>query len=121
MTGPSQGAQVEGDDDVLILLGISRAHLHSPLATAVFVSIWRSLQVVQSNNRKVLDMINLIGVSLGKFSIFVGYRKVMDTLVRLVRQGDEISLIGRRSLCNAFRGVEKELVGQDDSCDWTQL
>ena len=31
---------------------------------------------------KVLDGMNLVGVSLGKFSICVGYRKVMDTLVR---------------------------------------
>ena len=45
----------------------------------------------------------LMGVSLGKFSICVGYRKVMDTLVRLVRWGDDFSLSGRRSLCNAFR------------------
>ena len=27
----------------------------------------------------------------------------MDTLVRLVRWGDDFSLSGRRSLCNAFR------------------
>ena len=46
---------------------------------------------------------NLMGVSLGKFSICVGNRKVMHTLVRLVRWGDDISLSGRRSLCNAFR------------------
>ena len=37
MTGPR--SQVEGDDDVLMLLDISRAHLHSPLARAVFVTI----------------------------------------------------------------------------------
>ena len=48
-------------------------------------------------------MTNLMEVSLGKFSIRVGYWKVMDTLVRLVRWGDEFSLNGRRSLCNAFR------------------
>ena len=48
-------------------------------------------------------MMKLTGVSLGKFSICVGYRKVMDTLVRLVRWGDGFSLSGRRSLCNAFR------------------
>ena len=33
MTGPR--SQVEGDDDVLMLLDISIAHLHSPLARAV--------------------------------------------------------------------------------------
>ena len=35
------GAKVtgRGDDDVLMLLDISRAHLHSPLARAVFVTI----------------------------------------------------------------------------------
>ena len=37
MTGPR--SQVEGDDDVLMLLGFSRAHLHSPLARVVFVTI----------------------------------------------------------------------------------
>ena len=37
MTGPR--SQVEGDDDVLMLLDISRAQLHSPLARAVFVTI----------------------------------------------------------------------------------
>ena len=37
MTGPR--SQVEGDDDVLMLLDISRAHLHSQLARAVFVTI----------------------------------------------------------------------------------
>ena len=37
MTGPR--SQVEGDDDVLMLLDISRAHLHSPLVRAVFVTI----------------------------------------------------------------------------------
>ena len=35
--------------------------------------------------RKVLDVMSLMGVSLGKFSICVGYRIVMDTSVRLVR------------------------------------
>ena len=36
MTGPR--SQVEGDD-VLVLLDISRAHLHSPLARDVFVTV----------------------------------------------------------------------------------
>ena len=48
-------------------------------------------------------MMNLMRGSLGKFSICVGYRKVMDALVRLVRRGDDFSLSGRRRLCNAFR------------------
>ena len=52
---------------------------------------------------EVLDAMNLMGVSLGKFSICVGYRKVMKTLVRLVRWGDDFSSSGRRSLCNAVR------------------
>ena len=56
-----------------------------------------------SFDRKVLDVMNLMGVSLGKFSICVGYRKVMTTLVRLVRWSDDFSLSGRRSLCIAFR------------------
>ena len=37
MTGPR--SQSEGDDDVLMLLNISTAHLHSPLARAVFVTV----------------------------------------------------------------------------------
>ena len=53
--------------------------------------------------RKVLDVMNFMGLSLGKFSICVGYRKVMDTLVRLVRWCDDFSLSGRRSLYNAFQ------------------
>ena len=70
-------------------------------------------------DRKVLDVMNLMGVSLGKFSICVGYRKAHVTrrgeclsevntaclvqMVRLVRWRDDFSLSGRRSLCNAFR------------------
>ena len=42
-----------------------------------------------------------MGVSLGKFSICVGHRKAMHTLVRYA--GVATSLSGRRSLCNAFR------------------
>ena len=41
-------SQVEGDDDVLMLLDISRAHLHSPLARVVFVT------VVRQNSASVL-------------------------------------------------------------------
>ena len=112
MTGPR--SQAEADDDVLMLLDISRAHLHSPLARAVFVTIdgkvYKLLKAMYGLTdagsafaRKVLDVMNLMGVSLSKFSICVGYRKVMDTLVGLVRWGDDFSLSGRRSLCNAFR------------------
>ena len=36
MTGPR--SQIERDDYVLMLLDISRAHVHSPLARVVFVS-----------------------------------------------------------------------------------
>ena len=104
MTGPR--SQVEGDDDVL---NISRTHLHSPLARAVFVTVdgkvYKLLKAMyglrdagEAFDGKVLDVMNL-----GKFSICVGYRKVMDTLVRLVRWGADFSLSGRRSLCNAFR------------------
>ena len=56
-----------------------------------------------SLDRKVLDVMNLMGESLGTFSTCVGYMKAMDTLVRLVLWGDDFSLSGRRSLCNAFR------------------
>ena len=105
-------SQVEGDDDVLVLLDTSRGHLHSPLASAVFVTIdgkvhklLKALNGLRGAGAafdgKVLDVLNLMGVSLGKFSICVGYQKVMDTLVMLVRWGDDFSLSGRRSLCNA--------------------
>ena len=83
-----------------MLLDISRAHLHSLLARVVFVTIngkvYESLKAMcglrdagASFDRKVLDVMNLVGVSLGKFSIWVGYRKLMNTLVRLVRWGDD--------------------------------
>ena len=111
-TGPR--SQVEGDDDALMLLNISRAHLHLPLARAVFVTIdGKVYKLVEAMyglrdagatfDRTVLDVMNLMGVSLGKFSICVGYRKVMDTMVRLVRWCDDFSFSGRRSFCNAFR------------------
>ena len=100
MTGPR--SQVEGHDDVLTLLDISRAHLHSPLARVVSVTIdgkvYKLLKAMYglrdaeaAFDRKVLDVMNLIQVSLGKFSICVGYLKVMDTLVRLVRWDDDFS------------------------------
>ena len=41
---------------------------------------------------KVLDVMNVMGVSLEDFSICVGYWKVMDTLVRLMRWGDDFLL-----------------------------
>ena len=56
-----------------------------------------------SFDRKVLDVMKLMGVSLSKFSICVGYRKVMNMSVRLVRWGDDFSLSYRRFLCNTFR------------------
>ena len=72
-------------------------------------------------DRKVPDVTNLMGVSPGKFSIFVGYRKVMDTLVRLVSWGDDFSLSGRKVAVQCIpRRVGKAFVGQDDSSDGTQ-
>ena len=115
---------------MLVLLDISRAHLHSPLPRAVFVTIdgkvykllkamYRLTDAGAAFDGKVLDVMNLMGVSLGKFSICVGYWKAHVTcrgeclsgvktaclvrMVRLVRWGDDFSLSGRRSLCNAFR------------------
>ena len=69
-----------------MLLDISRAHLHSPLARAVFVTIdgkvYKLLKAMYGMrdagaafDRKVLDVMNLMGGSLGKFSICVGCRK----------------------------------------------
>ena len=100
-TGPR--SQVEGDDDVLRLLDISRSHLRSPLARTVFVTIdgkvYKLLKAMYglrdagaAFDRKVLDVMNLMGVLLGKFSICVGYRRVMNTLDRLVCWGDDFSL-----------------------------
>ena len=113
-----------------MLLDISRAHLHSPLARAVFVTIdgkvYKLLKAMYglrdagaAFDRKVLDVMNLMGVSLGKFSICVGYRKAhvicrdeclsgvnaacLVQMVRLVRWCDDFSLSGRRSLCSTFR------------------
>ena len=99
---------------MLMLLDISRAHLHSPLARVVFVTIngkvYKLLKEMYglrdagaSIDRMVPDVMHLMRVSLGKFSICVGYRKVMNSLIMLVRWGDDFSLSGRRSLCNAFR------------------
>ena len=128
MTGPR--SQVDGDDEVLMLLDISRAHLHSTLARAVFATIdgkvYKLLKAMYglrdagaAFDRKVLDVMNLMGVSLGKLSICVGYRKAhvicrdeclsgvntacLVQMVRLVRRGDDFSLSGRRSLCSTFR------------------
>ena len=81
MTGPR--SQIEGDDDVLLLLDISRAHLHSPLARVVFVTIdgkiYKLLEAMYGQrdvgatfDRKVLDVMNLMGVSLGGFSTVLG-------------------------------------------------
>ena len=72
MTKPR--SQAEGDDDVLVLLDIYRAHLHSPLARAVFVTIdgkvYKLLKAMYGLRNagaafdgKVLDVINLMGVS----------------------------------------------------------
>ena len=62
------------------------AHLHSPLVRAVFVTIdGKVYKLVKAMyglrdagaafDRKVLDVMNLMGVSLVKFSICGGYRK----------------------------------------------
>ena len=64
-----------------------------------------------SFDRKVLGVMNLMGVSLDKFSICIGHRKAMDSLVRQVRLGDDFSLSCQRSLCKAFRdGLGRHLL-----------
>ena len=69
-------------------------------------------------DRKVLDVMNLMGVSLGKFSICVGYRKSDGQAGalgwRLLLEWTKVALqcIPRRA--------GKALVGQDDSCDGTR-
>ena len=63
---------------MLMLLDISGAHLHSPLARAVFVTldgkVYKLLKAMYglrdagaAFDRKVLDVMNLMGVSLVKF------------------------------------------------------
>ena len=101
MTGPR--SQVEGNDDVLMLLNISRVHLHSPLARAVFVTIdgkiYQLLKAIcglrdagAAFDRKVLDVMNLMGVSLGKFSI-----------CWILESDGHVGQAGAlKSLCNAF-------------------
>ena len=75
---------------MLMPLDMSRALLHSPLARAVFVTIDGKVNKMlkamyglrdagAAFGRKVLDVMNLMGVSLGRFSICVGYWKAMDT------------------------------------------
>ena len=107
---------------MLMLLDISRTHLHSPFARAVFVTIegkvYKLLKAMYclrdagaAFDRKVLDVMNLMGVSLGKFCICVGYRKAhvicrdeclsevnKACLVRMVRlvRWSHFSLSGRR-------------------------
>ena len=94
MTGPR--SRVEGDDEVLMLLHTSRSQLHQPLSRFVFVPIngvvYELLKAMYGHrdagvsfDRKVLHVMILIGVTLGKFSICVGHRKAGDSLVRLVR------------------------------------
>ena len=74
-----------------------------------------------SFDRKVFDVMILRGASLGKFSICVECRKVMNTLARSVRWGHDFCLSGRRSLCNTFRDdCWKAQLGRDDSCVGTQ-
>ena len=91
MTGPR--SQVEGDEDVLMLLDISRAHLHSPLARAVFVTI----------DGKVYKLLKAMYGLRDAEAAFE--RKVLDVM----------------KLCNAFRDeLGKAFVGQDDSCAGTQ-
>ena len=118
-TGPK--SQVDGDDQVLMLLDISRAHLHSPLARAEFATIdgkvYKLLKAMYglrdagaAFDRKVLDVMNLMGVSL-ESSASVCHDQCFSEvntaclvqMVRLVRSGDDFSLSGRRSLCSPFR------------------
>ena len=70
-------------------------------------------------DKKELDVTNLMGVSVGKFNISVGYKKThvicrdecfsekntarLVQMVRLVRWGYHFSLSGRRLLCSTFR------------------
>ena len=97
MTGPR--SRVEGDDDVLMLDWTIPEHI----STHCLRAMYGLRDAGEAFDRKVLDVMTLMGVLLGKLSNCVEYRKVMDTLVRLVRWGDDFSLGGRRSLCNAFR------------------
>ena len=85
--------------------------------------------------------LQLMGVSLGKLSMCVGYRKALNThltcrdeclfeantachvqLVRLVRCGDDFSLSETKVALQCIpRWVGEAFVGQDDSCDGTNV
>ena len=152
MTGPR--SQVEGDDDVLMLLDISGVHLCSPLARAVFVPIdgkvyklLKAMYVLREAgsafDRKVLDVMNLMGVSLRKFSICVGYRQAMNThltcrdeylfetntacLVQLVRAEGEADprhveiLMSQMGVSNESKAVSTPGVRRTDEEDGKEL
>ena len=75
----------------------------------------------EPHSTEVLDVMNLMGVSLGEFSICVGHRKVIGTIVRLVRWGDDFSSDWTKDGLQCVpRWDGKALVGRDDSCDRTQ-
>ena len=110
------GARPENasDEVVMMLLDISRAHLHSPLLRVVFViidgQVYRLLKALYglrdagaSFDRKVLEVMAAMGVQLGKFSICVGHRGQGSELVRLVRHGDDFSVTARRKEAEKFR------------------
>eukprot|EP00959_Pyramimonas_sp_CCMP1952_P369819 7745706-Pyramimonas_sp.AAC.1 len=112
MTGPRP--ENPNDEEVLMLLDISRAHLHSPLNRVVFVKIdgqvYRLLKAMYglrdagaSFDRKTESTMNVMGVTLGKFSVCLGYRRSGDSVVRSVRWGDDFSLSGKRLHCAEFR------------------
>ena len=135
MTG--RRSQVDGDDEVLMLLDISRAHLHSPLARAVFVTIdgkvYKLLKAMYAlrdagaaHDRKVLDVMICVGYRNAHVICRDECLSEVNTacllqMVRLVRWGDDFSLSGRRSLCSTFRDeLGKHLLVKDDSCVGTQ-
>ena len=77
MTGPR--SQVEGDDDVLMMLDISRTHLRSPLARVVFVTINGKVHKLP----KAMYGLRDAGASFDRKVLDVGCRKVLNTLVAL--------------------------------------
>ena len=94
MTGPR--SEVEGNDEVLMLRDIPKAHLHSPLRRVIFEKInekvyrlWKAMNglrdVGASFDQKELDMMDL----MSKFSSCTGHRRAGDSLMQLVRWEDD--------------------------------
>ena len=110
------GARPESpmDERVLMLIDISRAHLHSPLDRDVFVRVdgvvyqlckamYGLRDAGASFDRKVEKTMGAMDVTLGKFSVCLGVRYMDGDIVRQVRWGDDFSVSGKRASCQRYK------------------